>query len=228
MRIVQADFGHTVGPTGDGYEISYRHKKPSFWTLLTTVSFWSVVLLVPLFLILDRTLARMMTVTNGTVVLCALALGAAGSTLVVLAYRSSRPKSSTIAVSARFLDAGTKRYERQHIRELYAKAPHRQELNGPLIQNSHNNLPFIATGASGALGHGGIFAAGLVGAHQAAEDAGRVLTAGLVSGGNAWNRSRGWSIWMDYGAKKPVRIAQRIDEAHVQPLLDDLCNLLRS
>lgn len=228
MRAAQADYGYTIEQASDGYAISYRHKKRSLWAFLTFVIFATMALVVPLFLVLDHTVARMMTVTNGTVVLWALALAAAISILVAYGYRASRPKSSIIAVSPHYLNADGKRYERQHIRELFAKAPYREEFRGPVFQNSHKNLDFIALGGSGALGGRGIAAAGLVGAHQAAEDAGRVLTYGLAGGFNAWNRTRGWSIWINHGAKTPSRIAHRIDEADVQSLLNDLGSLLGS
>jgi hypothetical protein len=88
-----------------------------------------------------------------------------------------------------------------------------------------NNSGFVAIGASGALGAGGMAGAGI----QAGADGIR-NSVGLVSHGvlgvfNIWSRSRGWSIWVNYGAK-PKRIAQRLEAAHAELLVQDLGRLL--
>lgn len=228
MRTVQADLGHTITSVGDGYAISYRHKKPGIWLGLFYTVTLTVILAFPIAGLINHTIRPVVDFTNGTLVLTALGLAALIGITVVLYRNSRKPVSGAIAVSPRYLDANGKRYERQHIRDLYAKAPSREEIREPIIQNRGDNRAFIALGASGALGGGGILAAGAVTATQTAEDAGRVIGYGVIGGVNAWHRTRGWSLLIDYGANKPVRIAHRIDERDIQPLLNDLLRLLRA
>ncbi len=230
MRAMQADYGYTIETAGDRYQIEYG-QMPRLWHVVMS----TVILIVPVGLLLEVILKVVQPILEAAfpfmsgipltapiiVLLFATMLSIACGQAIgrFIASRRSRPR---ISLSPQFIETNGKRYERRHITQIYVKGPGGIENAHPVMAD---NSGYVAIGASGALGVGGIAGAGL----QAGADGIR-NTVGLVSHGvlgifNFWRRSRGSSIWMNYGAK-PARLAQRLESQHADLLAQDLVRLI--
>lgn len=71
----------------------------------------------------------------------------------------------------------------------------------------------------------GIAAAGIQAGSDGIRNSVGAVSHGAVGMFNFWRRSRGSSIWINYGAK-PMRIAQRLEPAHAELMVHDLGSLL--
>jgi hypothetical protein len=234
MRIVQPDLGYSIQQQGDSHIITYQHKKPGFWAGVFYVVLMMIplsVLLIPatmfLLVVIERSISQFVNVTNGTVVLSVLALALTASVLILRFFRARRAKSSTITVRPEFLEADGKRYERRYISQIYLKEPFQDKGRQLNLSEGSANPNFVALGASGALGFGGVAASGLMVASEAATKVGTVVGYGANGLFNAWSRSRGCSLWMNYAGKQ-LRFASRLELHHAENLLADLGKVLEA
>lgn len=220
------DYEYSIQQTGNGYIVSYRRQKWGWGLACVT----ALALVMPWFLFNGTAITVLNPPITPTGVIRSFVAawplaGISGCLIMRLLNWRRRPR--TISITPRFVDVGRKRYDRQHIRNLYVKAPYREEIREPVIQNRGQNREFIALGASGALGGGGILAAGAVTATQTAEDAGRAAAYGMIGSVNAVSRSLGWSIWIDYG-DKPARLVRGLGEQQAAMMANDIDRLLQS
>ncbi len=216
MRAEQVDYGYAIEQAGDGYVISYRQRLRLWLVTIVTLA-----LFLPWGLLLEQTLFAVFPIPLGIIIPLSLVLSIVSARAIARFIDSRRPRP-TISITRDFLEANGKRYERRHIRQIYAQAPNKVQNDQPVMAD---NSGLVALGASGVLGGGGVAVAGL----QAGADGIR-NTVGLVSHGvvgtfNIWSRSRGWSIWMLYGPKR-IRLASRMQPAHANLLAQDLVRLL--
>jgi hypothetical protein len=220
------DYEYTIEQTGSGHSISYRRQKWG-WVLISVTA---LALVMPWFLFNGSAIQLLTPPITDDGVIWSFAMAwplAAISGYLLVRFLNSLRRPRTFSITPHFVEVNGKRYDRQHIRDVYVKAPYREDVREPVIQNRGENRDFIALGASGALGGGGLVAAGAVTATRAAEDAGRAFAFGLISGVNTWNRSRGWSIWINYG-EKPARLVRGLGERQSEMMANDLLGLLRS
>lgn len=220
------DYDYTIQQSRDGYAVSYRRQKWG-WVLIC-VSGLAFVL--PWFVLNGfaiRLLSPPITDTGVKVAFAAAWPLAAISGYLFVLFLNSRRRSRTFFVTPQFVEVDSKRYERQHIASVFVKAPSTGEIKEPIILHSNSNTGFIAAGASGALGFGGVFASGAVVGTQAAQDLGRVLGFGVLTGMNAMVRSWGWSIWLGYG-DKPARLVRGLGELQAEAMANDIGRLLQS
>lgn len=218
MRVEQVDYGYAIKSARGAHILSYRQKSRGWQVAILTL-----LLVLPWGFILDHTLFFFIPLPMGFIVPISL-LFSFLSARAILRSISARADAPTISVTDEYLEANGKRYDRSHIRRIYPQAPTTAQNNQPVMAD---NSALVGIGASGALGPGGIAAAGI----QAGADGIR-NSVGLVSHGvlgtlNLWSRSRGWSVWMQYGAS-PVRIASRLEPVHAELLSEELVRLLNS
>jgi hypothetical protein len=214
MRAEKADYGYEIEQTQDGYLLSYRQRKKGAWTVLL----FTLLLTPPWMIALAFTVGALMGLDPGHAFLAALVLAAASGMLIVWKLNQRRPVR-TIEVSPEFLDAGGQRYERRHITALFWKGP--KKVGNPQPVQANRNTGLVAFGASGVFGLAGVAAAGLT----AGSDAVKNLTGAIEGGANTWHDRRGWSVWIQYGAKRK-RLARKLDETQAELMTRDIGRML--
>jgi hypothetical protein len=218
MHAEKADYGYEIEQTQDGYLLSYRQRKKGAWT----VALFTLLLTPPWMIALAFTVGVLIGLTMGAALIAALVLAAASGMLIVWKLNQRRPVR-TIEVSPEFLDAGGQRYERRHITALFWKGP--KTVGNPQPVQANSNTGLVAFGASGLFGVTGVAAAGLT----AGTDAVKNITGALAHGGigiaNTWNDRRGWSVWIQYGAKRK-RLARKLDQTQAELMTRDIGRML--
>ncbi len=226
MRTETADYGYTIEQAGDGVVVAYQ-QKPRPWqvalgTLLLIVPCWLLSFeVVQLAGLAFPMLAEIREFRALIVVVSTIFLSYNVARGLVRAIDARRPRPA-IRIRPDSLEANGKRYERRHIRQIYAQAPNTVQNNQPAMAD---NSGVVAIGASGILGGSGVAIAGLQAGADGIRNSVGLVSHGVLGSFNVWKRARGSSIWMLYGAK-PVRIASRLQPAHADLLADDLVRLL--
>jgi hypothetical protein len=218
MRAEQADYGYEIEQTPDGYLLTYRQRKKGAWT----VALFTLLLTLPWMLALAFTVGPLIHLDPGPAFIAALVLATASGMLIVWKLNQRRPVR-TIEVSPEFLDAGGQRFERRHITALFWKGPNTVSNPQPVQANSNPGL--VAFGATGMFGVTGIAAAGLTAGSDAAKNIGGLVAHGGIGIVNTWNNRRGWSVWIQYGAKRK-RLARKLDQTQAELMTRDIGRML--